>query len=63
MDGDVRMVPLRFISTQTERKASGKMKFTEAFVFTLRWNMSTAEVISFDFMVPVRSLTVHLNEH
>lgn len=41
----------------------GEIKFTEAFVFTLRWKMNTAEVISFDFMVPVRSLTVHLNEH
>lgn len=53
----------RFISTQTEEKTLGEMKFTEAFVFTLRWKMNTAEVISFDFMVPVRSLTVHLNEH
>lgn len=41
----------------------GNMKFIVAFVFTLRWKMYTAEVISFDFMVPVRSLKVHLNEH
>lgn len=53
----------RFISTQSEEKTLGEIKFIEAFVFTLRWKMNTAEVISFDFMVPVRSLTVHLNEH
>lgn len=38
-------------------------KFTQAPVFNFKWNMSAAEVISFDFTVPVRSLTVHLNEH
>lgn len=58
----------RSLSTDTVFPDQASRKHREyeiycGFVFTLRWKMYTAEVISFDFMVPVRSLKVYLNEH